>query len=87
MRDLGPDGGGRRRAVCELQDGRLHLMSTVAPHSSDELADAPVFDLECIYDDPENPTALTVFSPKAEELTTSWITVDRGSAVSLDDIA
>ncbi|ELY32835.1 hypothetical protein C498_07245 [Haloferax volcanii DS2] len=46
-----------------------------------------MFDLECIYDDPENPTELTVFSPKSEELTTSWITVDRGSAVSLDDIA
>ncbi|MFB6122344.1 MAG: hypothetical protein ABEJ78_02655 [Haloferacaceae archaeon] len=51
-----------------------------------ELEETPEFDLECIYDDPENPAELTIFSPESEDLTTEWITTDRSTAVPLEKV-
>lgn len=52
----------------------------------EELAEPPEFDLECLFDDPSNPSQLTVFSPETRRLTTEWLTVDRAAAVSLDRV-
>ena len=42
-------------------------------------------ELQCLYDDDENPSEVTIFSPSRERFPTEWITVDRSTAVSLDD--
>lgn len=36
------------------------------------------------YDDPEDPSELTIFAPESQKLTTEWITADRSTAVALD---
>jgi hypothetical protein len=52
----------------------------------EEVATTPEFELECLYDDSENPSELTVFCPEEGKLTTEWITVDRGTAVPLESV-
>jgi hypothetical protein len=42
-------------------------------------------DLQHLYDDAENPSEVTIFSPGSERFPTEWITVDRTTAVSLSD--
>jgi hypothetical protein len=44
----------------------------------------PEFELECLYDDPSNPSELTIFSPEPPAMATEWLTVDRAAAVRLD---
>lgn len=48
---------------------------------NDEL---PTFDLECQYDDPMNPSELTIFAPDASTRTTTWISADDSTAIPLD---
>lgn len=57
------------------------------PTELDEpLADAPEYELECLFDDMENPTEVTVFYPEGERTATEWVTVDESVAVSLSEI-
>lgn len=50
-------------------------------------ADAlPAFDRGWLYDDPEDPDEVTVFSTaEGDDLTTHWITADADYAVPLDE--
>ncbi|SEA35651.1 hypothetical protein SAMN04488065_2799 [Haloplanus vescus] len=50
------------------------------------LGTEPEFELECLYDDPSNPSELTVFTPETERLATEWVTVDQSTAVSLEEV-
>ncbi|MES3518331.1 MAG: hypothetical protein PPP58_11785 [Natronomonas sp.] len=38
------------------------------------------------YDDPDDPTELTVFPPDSEAVTTEWLTVDPAAAVPLPEM-
>lgn len=49
-----------------------------------EESDPPDFELECLYDDPSEPSELTIFSPDGESMVTEWMTADRSTAVALD---
>ncbi|MFD1632396.1 hypothetical protein ACOZ4L_06330 [Haloplanus ruber] len=51
-----------------------------------ELRSAPEFELECLFDDPSDPSELTIFSPEGENLATEWVTADRSTARSLERI-
>jgi hypothetical protein len=55
--------------------------------SRDVLESPPQFALECTFDDPSNPTEVTVYSPGSENVTTEWLTVDRSTAVPLERVA
>jgi hypothetical protein len=47
----------------------------------------PEFELECMYDDWDNPSDVTIFSTADDDsLYTAWLTVDREHAVGLDEI-
>lgn len=47
----------------------------------------PSFDLEYLYDDPEDPSLITVFPESLKhDISTNWITIDRESAVPLEAI-
>jgi len=50
------------------------------------LDDQPEFELECLFDDTENPSSVTIFYPRGERTVSEWITADTGIAVSLDDV-
>jgi len=52
-----------------------------------EFEQLPEFYLECMYDDWDDPSEVTVFSPAAsDDLRTTWLTVDRDHAVALEDV-
>lgn len=59
-------------------------MDATATRSGERLEETPEFELECLYDEPSNPSELTVFAP--DRLTTEWLTADRSAAVPLDRI-
>lgn len=44
----------------------------------------PGVELGCLYDDPLDPTELTIFVPDPSARTTAWITVDESTAISLE---
>ncbi|MFB6164550.1 MAG: hypothetical protein ABEJ31_05275 [Haloarculaceae archaeon] len=47
----------------------------------------PEFELECMYDDWDEPSEVTIFSTdEADSLYTAWLTVDCEHAVSLTEI-
>jgi hypothetical protein len=46
----------------------------------------PEVELECLYDDPSSPSELTIFSPETPAMATEWLTVDRSSARSLEEM-
>ncbi|WP_299265187.1 DUF7511 domain-containing protein [Halorientalis sp.] len=47
----------------------------------------PEFDLECMYDDWDEPTEVTIFSTAdGDSLYTAWLTANRDYAVSLADV-
>lgn len=46
----------------------------------------PEIELNHRYDDREDPSELTVYSPEPGNLATEWLTVDRSTAVPLDRI-
>jgi hypothetical protein len=49
-------------------------------------ADSPEgFELECLFDDTGNPTEVTIFSPRAEEAATRWMTTDRSVAIPFEE--
>jgi hypothetical protein len=47
-------------------------------------AEAPDPELECLLDDPADPSELTVFAPDTDSLATEWLTVDWETARPLD---
>lgn len=49
------------------------------------LDEQPTFDLDCRYDDPDDPAEVTIFDAEDDTLT-AWLTIDENSAVSLDRI-
>ena len=46
----------------------------------------PTFALDYGFDDPHDPRELTIFAPDAESVTTSWISIDAGHAVPIEDV-
>jgi len=47
----------------------------------------PSFELECMYDDWDDPSEVTIFSTDEDDsLYTAWLTIDRDTAVSLTDV-
>lgn len=56
------------------------------PAADDELSEEPNFDLECLFDDMEEPTELTIFTPEGNATASEWITIDRPSAVPITEI-
>ncbi len=51
------------------------------PHG--DCGDAPEFALECLYDDMEKPSEVTVFTPEGAATATEWITIDLTHATPL----
>lgn len=51
------------------------------------LEELPTFELGYGLDDPEDPSEVTVYAPEADALATSWITIDVGHAVPLEEVA
>ena len=49
--------------------------------------DLPAFELDFGIDDPDDPGEVTIFAPDADTITTSWISIDAGYAVSIEDVA
>lgn len=47
----------------------------------------PTFELDCGFDDPDDPEEVTIFAPDSEAVTTNWLSIDIRYAVSLDDVA
>lgn len=47
----------------------------------------PTFELDYGFDDPDAPTAVTVFAPDADDVSTAWLSMDAGHAVPLEDVA
>lgn len=62
-------------------------MSLDAPLADpdDPSADYPTFYLCYDVDDPEDPSEVTVFSDRADEISTQWISVDAAHAVDVTD--
>lgn len=54
------------------------------PSSAEPIEDVPEFELEYLYDDPVDPSELTIFAPTEDRLATEWITVDRSAAVPIE---
>ena len=51
------------------------------------LDDLPTYALDYEFDDPVEPTTVTVYEPGPEHVTTHWMTADLASAVDLLDCA
>lgn len=54
--------------------------------AEERLDDQPEFELECLFDDMEEPSELTIFTPDGSATASEWITVDRRDAVPVDQI-
>lgn len=52
--------------------------------ASEALSTYPTFDLTYLFDDADDPTAVTVFSPDEGDVTTHWITIDVEAAVPIE---
>ena len=59
-------------------------MSVDSRSSPTDSHEPPTFDLECKYDDPMDPSELTIFAPDAAVRTTAWISADDSAAIPLD---
>ena len=64
-------------------------MSAISPRRrpNGQLTALPAFDLEYDLDHPEEPTEITVYSPRETEFATHWISIDVDHAVDLRDVA
>lgn len=52
-----------------------------------DTARLPSFELEYGFDDEIDPSTVTVYDPDAEDVSTTWLTIDAGHSVSLEDVA
>ncbi|MFB6296697.1 MAG: hypothetical protein ABEH66_07675 [Halobacteriales archaeon] len=51
------------------------------------LDDPPEYDLHCRFDDPEDPSEVTVFPGNQEEsLTEQWISIEKGYALPVEEV-
>ena len=57
------------------------------PESKSRLADLPTFELSFAIDDETNPAWVTVYSAKADEIDTHWISIDVAYAIDLAKVA
>lgn len=57
------------------------------PDETHRLDDPPEFDLHCRFDDPENPTEVTVFpSDMGKPMTERWLSIEKGYALPIEEI-
>lgn len=71
----------------------MSTLSSLPERNDDEQTPAPgletlpTFELEYSYDDPEDPSQITVFPESIKyDLSTNWITIDKDSAVSIEEL-
>ncbi|MFC4358650.1 hypothetical protein ACFO0N_11935 [Halobium salinum] len=65
----------------------MSVVGPKRPTETDEHARLPHFDLECLFDDEDDPSEVTVVSCRDEDdLLTTWLTVDSDTAVPLEDV-
>jgi len=50
------------------------------------LQELPEFEIDCIFDDTETPTKVTLFLPETERRLTEWVTADTSDAMELSKI-
>ncbi|MFU1781007.1 hypothetical protein ACM16X_06485 [Haloarcula japonica] len=62
------------------------MSATTSPLSDTDLNETPEFELDCLYDDPENPSELTIFPSDRQQSVTEWVTADRSATVSLEKL-
>ncbi|EMA19854.1 MULTISPECIES: DUF7511 domain-containing protein [Haloarcula] len=62
------------------------MSATTSPLSDTDLDETPEFELDCLYDDPENPSELTIFPSDCQQSVTEWVTADRSATVSLEEL-
>jgi hypothetical protein len=46
----------------------------------------PQYELDCLFDEEETPSEVTVFVDEVGELATKWLTIDIDHAVPLDEV-
>lgn len=62
-------------------------MSAVEPTRQPPLADYPEFDLRYRYDDPVDPTEVTIYPvTDFDDITTTWLSIDADHAVGVEDL-
>lgn len=62
------------------------MSATTTPPSDTDLNETPEFELDCRYDDLENPSELTIFPSDRQQSVTEWVTADRSATVSLHEL-
>ncbi|EMA03835.1 hypothetical protein SAMN05443574_102347 [Haloarcula vallismortis] len=62
------------------------MSATTSPPTDTDLNETPEFELDCLYDDPEDPSELTIFPSDSHQSVTEWVTADRSAAVSLEEL-
>ncbi|MFB6222997.1 MAG: hypothetical protein ABEH86_04910 [Haloarcula sp.] len=62
------------------------MSASTDPPPETELDESPEFELNCLYDDPEDPSELTIFSSDLQKSMTEWVTADRSTIIPLDRI-
>jgi hypothetical protein len=51
------------------------------------LDDPPEFDLRCRFDDPKDPTEVTVFpADNGENMTEQWVSIEKGYALPIEEV-
>ncbi len=62
-------------------------MSAVEPSTQPTLTDYPDFDLHYRFDDPADPSEVTIYPvTDFDDITTTWLTIDADHAVALEDL-
>lgn len=56
------------------------------PRANADVGGTLGFDLACLFDDPDDPSEVTIFDPAEETTTTRWITADRETAVMVTEM-
>lgn len=51
----------------------------------EDLIELPEYELDCLYDDSDDPGEVTIFFPSGRRTATEWVTADVETAVSIDD--
>ncbi|MDS0220133.1 hypothetical protein NDI54_02085 [Haloarcula sp. S1AR25-5A] len=62
------------------------MSTSTTPPTDTDLNEAPEFELDCLYDDPEDPSELTIFPSGRQQSVTEWVTADQSAVVSLDEL-
>jgi len=65
----------------------MSVVDRVAETDDGQFDQLPEFELECMYDDWDDPSEVTIFSTDDEDsLYTAWLTADRALTVSLSEL-